>query len=121
MQDNAQNATGALPGAGANLAYLIHLMHTTGDAGQREQLQQQVAELGKSKLSYFRPQQIAKLIRRVADTCKKGVAMRTKMQRTKLDPFLTHYIMSYRERPTEPYQEPRNIAVHRHVRRPTAE
>ena len=48
MQDNAQNTTGALPGAGANLAYLIHLMHTTGDAGQREQLQQQVAELGKS-------------------------------------------------------------------------
>ena len=76
MQDNAQNTTGALPGAGANLAYLIHLMHTTGDAGQREQLQQQVAELGKSKLSRIRPLQIARLIRRVADTCKKGVAMR---------------------------------------------
>ena len=74
MQDNAQNTTGALPGAGANLADLIHLMHTTGDAGQREQLQQQVAELGKSKLALFGPLQSAKAIRRVAITCKKGVA-----------------------------------------------
>ena len=48
MELNPQNTTGALTEAGANLAALIHLMHTTGDAGQREQLQQQVAELGKS-------------------------------------------------------------------------